>query len=275
MSDTRVKCGNCKGHHATAADVKACYYPPLIKLCLKLEPHATHSDPTRNLTCPGFSAPVATAEQSVLWRGTRYVSNGCTQKQMEYIADLNNGDPDQCWHLTMKGASLRIDRLKRDRIKRPSVIEDAPNRRQTKIPLPMLYSLKDGYYATRADSTRPYTFFRVSRPKGGQFKGAFKVQTQHGPELMLALVIYPDDRIYWHNMAVEEQLLLVVVDPNGSAIAYADEIGNCMRCNTALTDERSRWFGIGPECEKHWPHIIDLVSDRKGPFVPGWERNAS
>lgn len=267
-----VKCGKCKGRHKTAAEVRACYYPPITKLCLKLEDHPAHTDQSRNWHCPGKSTP-ATTEQSVLFRGERYVTNGCTQPQFDYVVDLG-GDPMLAIKYTVKGASLYIERLKRDR-KKASVISDAPNRKQTKIPLEMLHAVPDGYYASQQDSTRPHTFFRVSRPKSGNYKGALKIQTQHGPELNLALTIYPGDRVYWSNLAVEDDLLLVVVDPNGCAIAYNEQIGNCMRCNTELTDERSRWFGIGPECEKHWPQMIDLITDRKGPFVPGWERNRS
>lgn len=268
----RVKCGNCRQYHSSAAEVKACYYPPLEKLCMKLEPHGRHTDVSRNLTCPGFTAPATVASKglTVVWQGVEYVSAGCTQPQLDYIGRLG-GDPLLAVKYTTRGASLYIDRLKREGRKVTDHAASAPNRQTTKIPLEMLHDLPDGYYASRPDSAHPYTFFKVSRPKSGNFKGSLKIMTQHGPDYKLALVIYPGDRVYWSNIAVEDDLLLVVVDKNGCAIAYAEEIGRCMRCNTELTDERSRWFGIGPECEKHWPHIIDLITDRKGPFIHGWE----
>lgn len=236
---TRVKCGNCQQYHSSAAEVKLCYFPPAPQ------------------------PPPATVASSGL------AGDRVTQRQLDFIRDLG-GDVQLAVNYTKRGASLYIERLKKEQKK--TVQQAAPNRQTTKIPLAMLHDVPDGYYATRQDSTRPYTFFRISRPKSGNFKGALKIQTQHGPDYKLALVVYPGDRVYWSNMAVEDDLLLVVVDKNGCAIAYAEKIGRCMRCNTELTDERSRWYGIGPECEKHWPHMIDLINDRKGEYHPGWEQ---
>lgn len=235
---TRVKCGNCGTYHSSANDVRLCYFPP----------------------APQRAA--ATVAQSIL------PAVGPTQRQLDYIRDLG-GDVQLAARYTQKGASLYIDRLKKEGKK--SVIENAPNRAQTKVPLQLLHGVPDGYFAVRQDSNHPYTFLRVSRPKSGNFKGALKIQTQHGPDYKLAMVVYPGDRVYWHNKSIEDDLLLLVVDYNGSAIAYFEKIGRCMRCNTELTDDRSRWFGIGPECEKHWPHIIDLMTDRRGPYRPGWD----
>lgn len=233
---TRVKCGNCQNYHSSAAEVRLCYFPPVVQ------------------------QPPAMLAQSALASVERP-----SQRQLDFIRDLG-GDVQMAMKYTKRGASLYIDRLKREG---KTAVTTAPNRQQTKIPLEMLHDLPDGYYASRPDSEHPYTFFRVSRPKSGNFNGALKIQTQHGPDYKLALVVYPGDRIYWSNLAVEDDLLLVVVDRNGCAIAYADKIGRCMRCNTELTDERSRWYGIGPECEKHWPQIIDIVNDRKGVFKFG------
>jgi len=221
--------------------------------------------------------------QKVLINGTEYVTNGATQPQIDYIKDHLEGDPFLAIKYTKKGASNYIDELKRKKAARarqaaqpqPSVIQDAPNRRTTKIPLAMLHAVPDGYYATQQDSTRPLTFFRISRPKSGKYKGALKIQTQHGPDYKMALEVWPGDRLYWTNMAVEDDLLLVVVDPNGAGNTYSEEKKRCRRCNTELTDERSRWFGIGPECEKYWPHVIDIVTDTKGPYKPGWEDRES
>lgn len=146
---------------------------------------------------------------------------------------------------------------------------NVPNRRQTKIPLGFLESLRDGYYATRLSSDDEYTFFRVSRPKIGRYQNHIKIQTQHGPDYELMMVVYPDKSVIVYDFKVEDELMLVCVTPYESNIAYAAKIGKCMRCNTELTDARSRHYGIGPECEKHWPWIIEAVEDRKGPFVPG------
>lgn len=263
MNDTitRVKCGNCHQYHRSAAEVKACYFPPT--------PVAPPSGAVAQ------SSPEVTY---VTVQGQRYVTNGCTQPQIDYIINHLDGDPMKAIKYTKKGASNYIDQLKREKRERERAqspqagMYDAPNRRATKIPLNMLHAVPDGYYATQQDSTRPLTFFRISRPKSGKYKGALKIQTQHGPDYKMALEVWGDDRVYWHNIAVEDDLLLVVVDPNGAGTTYANEKKRCRKCNTELTDERSRWFGIGPDCEKMWPHVIDIVTDTRGPYKPGWEK---
>lgn len=264
MNDTitRVKCGNCHQYHRSAAEVKACYFPPT--------PVAPPSGAVAQ------SSPEVTY---VTVQGQRYVTNGCTQPQIDYIINHLDGDPMKAIKYTKKGASNYIDQLKREKRERDRAQQapqagmyDAPNRRATKIPLNMLHAVPDGYYATQQDSTRPLTFFRISRPKSGKYKGALKIQTQHGPDYKMALEVWGDDRVYWHNIAVEDDLLLVVVDPNGAGTTYANEKKRCRKCNTELTDERSRWFGIGPDCEKMWPHVIDIVTDTRGPYKPGWEK---
>ena len=43
-------------------------------------------------------------------------------------------------------------------------------------------------------------------------------------------------------------------------------------CGKTLTDERSRWYGIGPDCETRYEESI-LESDQdRGPFVPSVQR---
>lgn len=230
VATASIICGNCHRRHDSVQAVKDCYNPP---------------------------RPVQ-------------VVPSITERQLKFIGDLG-GDTVYACKLTTKQASEYIDRLKREQ-KKVTDPWAAPNRLVTKIPLDMLAGIPDGYYASRLDSTQPFTFFRVSRPKSGKYKGTMKIQTQHGPEYKLAVVIwnYEAQRVTVYNKMIEDELLLVTVDHNGCAIAYAEKIGRCMRCNTELTDERSRWYGIGPECEKHWPHIIGLIDDRKGEYRPGW-----
>lgn len=146
---------------------------------------------------------------------------------------------------------------------------NTPNQRVSKVPVGLLIGLRDGYYAARVDSTHAYTFFRVSRPKSGRYAGAIKIQTQHGPDYKLALVRWEEDRVSVYNWTIEDALLVACIQQVNCAIAYAEEIGKCCRCNTELTDERSRWYGIGPECEKHWPEIIPEVGERRGHYEVG------
>lgn len=202
MCITPVKCGKCKGWHATAQRVRECYFPPQSKV------------------------PPATVEQ---------------------------------------GRALRVNKES----KMSDHWTSAPNRVATKIPMMFLEDLRDGYYAARQQDDHAYTFFRVSRPKRGLYKGCLKIQTQHGPDYQLVMVVRPDQSVTVFNFAVEDELMIVCLDQPNCAFAYAEKMEACMRCNTELTDERSRYYGIGPECEKHWPHMIELVDLKKGPYVPG------
>lgn len=182
-----------------------------------------------------------------------------TAKQIAFIGKLG-GDKVYASTLSVEAASDYIKTLKKQE-NRPAMI--------TKIPIPMLQTVPDGRYATRMDSDQPYKFFRISRPKSGNYKGCIKVQTQHSEAYQLMMVVRPSGSVEVYDLRAEEELLLVLVDPSGAGIAYGEELGHCMRCGRELTDERSRWYGIGPECEKSNQHIIDLVDDRKGSFRLG------
>ena len=252
-----IKCGKCGQKHHSVEAVKACYFKPTL-LPLRCETFCNHNAHNYNGG----------------WCSGQAISTGATPRQIEYMVTLGM-DEELARHYTLKGASTAIDRLKRENKEKERMsdpITSAPNRIKTKIPLSFLQDLRDGYYAARPDDTKPYTFFRVSRPKSGQYKGSVKIQTQHGPDLNLAMVIWSfegDGRLTIYNKAVEDDLLLVVVDQRGCAMAYAEKLGKCCRCNTELTDDRSRWYGIGPECEKHWPWMIDEINDTKGVYRPG------
>jgi hypothetical protein len=99
-----------------------------------------------------------------------------------------------------------------------------------------------------------------------------KIQTQHGPELKLFMVVWPSGSLTVYNKVPEDDFLLVCVDPNGTGLAYAMKIGKCCLCGTELTDPRSRWYGVGPDCEKNKSRaavIIRTVEETKGVFRYG------
>lgn len=181
-----------------------------------------------------------------------------SKSQLRFIRDLG-GSMARAVQMTRLDASVYITLLKKE--------GRAVNNRQLKVPLGYLKDIRDGYYAARRDDNEELKFLRISRPKRGIYTGCIKVQSQHGPNLTPVLYVRPNDEVVVQDWRYEEALLLVAVDQRGCAITYAEEIGNCMRCNCELTDERSRWYGIGPECEKHWPDMIALVADRKGYYV--------
>lgn len=139
----------------------------------------------------------------------------------------------------------------------------SPKERLTPM-LPLLANVKDGYYAAEIGDGRynDLKFFRVSRPKTGQYAGTTKVQWQIADNWRIAILVRANGTYWKPNDApatAEDYVLAIMVDATGCARRYAKEIDKCCRCNTSLTDERSRHYGIGPECEKHWPHIIELV----------------
>lgn len=147
----------------------------------------------------------------------------------------------------------------------------------TKVPLMMLELVPTGYYAVRPDTVTPYVFMRLARPTHGKWKGHVKVQTQHSEQLWDRWIwnpANPDPRTNVRNLSqwqhvspfpggqtIEDLILLMISDHRRAARAYAAVIEKCHRCNIALTDERSRWYGFGPECEKHLEGEKDEIDD--------------
>ena len=124
--------------------------------------------------------------------------------------------------------------------------------------LPLLARVPDGYYAPFLDEKFKLNFFRLSRPKRGKYMGCTKIQKVIGDRLEDIWMLWPDGTISIYSNW-EDDILAIIVDYSGAARRYAKEKRKCCRCNTNLTDERSRKYGIGPECEKYWPWIIDEV----------------
>lgn len=232
-------CGRCKQYHSTIEEARNCY----LRIAQTI-----------------YTPPVKTFEPA-------------TARQLSYINDLG-GSRAKAVRMSKSEASDYITVLKR-RPRPVNLQTTAPNRVTTKVPISMLYDAikpgREGRFAVQADTNTPYVFFRITTPKSGQFAGSLKVQTQHGPDFKLALVVWPgvEQRVTVYNKSVEDDLLLVCVDPNGGKIAYGRELHHCGICGKELTDERSRWYGIGPDCETRNGHIIDLVNDSVGPYRPG------
>lgn len=143
-----------------------------------------------------------------------------------------------------------------------------------KTPQAMVEQLKAGRYAARPDSNTPYTFIRIARPTFGKNKGNLLIQSQHSDAYKTCAVIYPSGRVYVTDRRIDQALLLVAIDPMMSAIRYGQELGRCSSCGKKLTDERSRWYSIGPECEKRWTEIIENLDEKYGPWFQGKERVA-
>jgi hypothetical protein len=214
-----------------------------------------------------------------------------TNKQIQYAVDLG-GDRRRVAAMLKDEASRYIKGLlngSEPRVSTPKVgpykgvdptaeeVEPdevaTPKTTKTDMILALIDAVPDAYFAVqRAEGDRVY-FIRVSRPKHGKMRGALKVQSQHGPALETRWVHWPSgsvSRYHWQ-YDIEDVLLLLVADWRGATMRYAEKIKKCGRCNTALTDPRSRFYGIGPECEtKHgWGWWIDEIAEKKGGY---WEQ---
>lgn len=142
-----------------------------------------------------------------------------------------------------------------------------------KTPRSMVENMQIGRYAVAPyggdDPKNDFVFIRVVRPKTGKKAGQIIVQTQHSDAYKPRLVIYPSGRAIFLTH-VDERLdravMMVAADPYTATMKYAEILDVCCRCGKSLTDKKSRWYGIGPECEKHFPDVINYINETKGHF---------
>jgi hypothetical protein len=167
----------------------------------------------------------------------------------------------------------RVQRLHRCKLIRGEVdTEDANQFRSQQADeglVQLLLNIKDGYYAARTDEESPVIFFKVTRPNSGNYKGAFKVMTQHSEQWKVAYVYWPSNRETVVRSDIKELLLLVMANMPKAAAFYAFEKNRCQICGKELTDDRSRYYGIGPDCETRHPVIIEDIDYRFGPWEMG------
>lgn len=153
------------------------------------------------------------------------------------------------------------------------VVAEPPAAPSLMTPVTMIKSMRDGRYAVRPDANTHFTFIRISRPKVGKKKGCLVIQTQHSDWYKDCIVFYPSGRVFVADKRVDASLLLLVVDPITAALAYSKEMHVCCRCGRDLTDGRSQYYGVGPECEKYLPELINVVNETHGVYVPGATRH--
>jgi hypothetical protein len=201
-----------------------------------------------------------------------------TEAQVSYIRALGG---EHAVYNTRLEASEVIQRLKAQKLNNQnnmspafhqSVTEPAPSAPvRPLIMLPLLELVPNGYYALSL-AGEPLTFLRLSRPVTGQHKGCVKVQTQHSEQLIQRLVIHPSGHLsfgyrrHFQGNDIVDVVNTLLVGYRAAAIRYGDEMHHCARCNKDLTDERSRWNAIGPECEKHWPAHLNYIADLRGTY---------
>lgn len=130
--------------------------------------------------------------------------------------------------------------------------------------VPLLDRVPDGYFAVDLGDSRGYKFIRISTVASGRRKGCRKVQTIHGDMLEDAWFRWPSGSITVLKPSVEDLMIAVITDHIGAMRKYSQKVGRCCRCAKRLTDDRSRHYSIGPECEKYLPGVIHLVDMENG-----------
>ncbi len=252
------KCAHCKGTHEKAAEARVCAG---LTSTPTVAPAPVRTEPTA-------SQPMSTGGRSQVIHRDSPPTDPQLDKARRLGINLN-----RAWKRGPLGDE--IDRVIAEREGR-RVTQSVPEPPKTKVPLDMLQKVGDGYFAVRLDANRPHTFFRLNliKPiKNTRRKlpiGTFTVETLHGDNRRWMLTIFPDGRVREYDLAKEDELLMVCVDPNGGRIEYGIQIGSCGVCGKTLTDERSRWYGIGPDCEKRNGHLISIVENKYGPWRAGY-----
>ena len=204
------------------------------------------------------------------------VEEPATDKQINYVGILK-GDKVAAHLMTKRQCTKYIDDLKSGRVSTVTApIEEEPPppvevKATTKsdVVKAMLAMVPEGYFAVRQYDGAPITFMRLARPSHGKFRGCTKVSSQHGPALEVRWAQWPSGHVSvyrWPGHDIEEDLLMLIADWKSATRLYADKIKKCGRCNAKLTDPRSRFYLIGPECEKKpgWTWWIDEVADERG-----------
>lgn len=223
----------------------------------------THIQPTPHQHDASIQARVcyglapAPGSVTIVHPSPSLAAHGATAKQISYISNLG-GSVEAARRMTWKEASRYIDDLKLNGARPMAGSVTDP---RLAMVAPLLDLIPDGYFAAALEEGSPITFLRISSPKSGHFKDTRKVQTQHGPRLENALALWPSGTWSEYKSSAIEPLMWVVADYKTAALRYAREIGHCCRCNAELTDDHSRHYGIGPECVKYWPWVIEYVDD--------------
>ena len=227
-----------------------------------------HHSVTESKICWGVIPPPALPRTSAFTAGPSSLPpveppKMVTLAQLEYIEKLGGpGARQAATHLTRKSASALIDELKKQPKEAP--VEPVKPDPKKAMVAGLLNMVPDGNYAVQEYDGGHVDFLRISRPKTGKYRGAIKVQTQHGS---YGDGKYNDRAALWLNSGIlsvyyqpiTDMLLLLVADHLGAAMRYAVKSSRCCRCNAKLTDDRSRKYGIGPECEKLRPDVIEAV----------------
>lgn len=203
-----ILCGNCKHHHASVAEVRACHL----------------GAQAMNQAMDQFSSPAA--------KGRAHSTLMASQKQINFLTTLfTERGRDEIWIANrIKGLSMsQASTLIGETLRAPKVTQTvvAPQLTAPKVPA--------GRYALDIDGV--VKFFKVDCPTDGPWAGRTFVKIQASDEL---------HRV--SRETAQAVLVLVAKDPEAASKRYGRELGHCGVCGRTLTDENSRANGIGPIC---------------------------
>lgn len=129
------------------------------------------------------------------------------------------------------------------------------------FPVQFAQGIPAGRYAWHAAGGEPLQFIWIKDYKSGKRNGQRRIRTQHGPWYEDAVTFHPTGKISLWKPQIAEVLVGVGCDIQNCAKTYARELGVCFRCNSELTDDRSRYYGCGPECEKIVPWYFEEIDN--------------
>lgn len=237
-----MKCGHCQQNHKYSFEVRAC----------------------------NARQTAQANREAAKYRNTPNSERKPTERQLDYIKDLayKKGIKGVQTPQTFSAASRTIDYLKAQ----PNAKN--PDKTGPIISFMATNLIKDGRYAVRTDDdNEQYVFVRVHRPKTGNYRGTLVVQTQHGSDYVRRLVfnLTTGKTLFQHNRSISGQNLAdiisaIIVDQKQAAFNYADQKNVCCRCGRELTDHRSAYLGIGPDCEKTMHDYVAWVEEQKGAY---------
>lgn len=146
------------------------------------------------------------------------------------------------------------------------------------FPAQLLFTMHEGNYAVNYRGSERIDFMRLSivKPRRSGYNyyiGWMRVQTLHGDQWYDRAYIKSDGKYRMLSASmgsdrIAEMLSLVIVDMPKAAADFGHMLERCCRCGRTLTDERSRWYAIGPECEQYRPAFIEYIDGVRGEFVP-------
>lgn len=229
-----IRCGNCKGTHASKHEVRGCYHNSMID----------QEDPN-----------VSTTSIELTWQGEPFASAAewpPTQPQLDY---LNNLLHERKFRYVTKGEVAAADRAEVseliDEVKRSPFIVRRPKRERKHerfVDVPYgKYALEtsldhNGPPAEGEEST--LQFFEVQHGKSGtRWEGFVFVKR---------LVGAPGDFARYSLRYAEGQRVLerIQADPDEALVRFGKHFTVCGRCGSPLTKKVSRDRGIGPKCIK-------------------------